>query len=102
MYPHRLLLQRAHLPAKIAVSLWLPNYVLYFSVTIVCNVCANLVIAQRFRKDFPYVREAKVSLRDFRELGIFHDLRYYLVHRLSNTIYGSSDTIVTARMAVPP
>ena len=84
--------------AKIAVSLWLPNYVLYFSVTIVCNVCANLVIARRFRKDFPYVREAKVSLRDFRELGIFHDLRYYLVHRLSNTIYGSSDTIVTARM----
>ena len=84
--------------AKIAVSLWLPDYVLYFSVTIVCNVCANLVIARRFRKDFPYVREAKVSLRDFRELGIFHDLRYYLVHRLSNTIYGSSDTIVTARM----
>lgn len=84
--------------AKIAVSLWFPNYVLYFSVAIVCNVCANLVIARRFRKDFPYVREAKVSLRDFRELGIFHDLRYYLVHRLSNTIYGSSDTIVTARM----
>lgn len=84
--------------AKIAVSLWLPDYVLYFSVTIVCNVCANLVIARRFRKDFPYVREAKVSLRDFRKLGIFHDLRYYLVHRLSNTIYGSSDTIVTARM----
>ena len=84
--------------AKIAVSLWFPNYVLYFSGAIVCNVCANLVIARRFRKDFPYVREAKVSLRDFRELGIFHDLRYYLVHRLSNTIYGSSDTIVTARM----
>ena len=39
-----------------------------------------------------------VTLCDFKELGIFHDLRYYLVHRLSNTIYGSSDTIVTARM----
>ena len=84
--------------AKIAVSLWLPNYVLYFSVAIVCNVCANLVIACRFRKDFPYVRDVKVSLQDFKDLGIFHDLRYYLVHRLSNTIYGSSDTIVTSRM----
>ena len=31
-------------------------------------------------------------------MGIFHDLRYYLVHRLSNTIYGSSDTIVTSRL----
>ena len=84
--------------AKIAVSLWWPNYVLYFSTAIVCNVCANLVIARRFNKDFPYVKDVKVTLRDFKELGIFHDLRYYLVHRLSNTIYGSSDTIVTARM----
>ena len=66
--------------AKIAVSLWFPNYVLYFSVAIVCNVCANLVIARRFRKDFPYVRDVKVSLQDFKDLGIFHDLRYYLVH----------------------
>ena len=84
--------------AKIAVSLWWPNYVLYFSTAIVCNVCANLVIARRFNKDFPYVKDVRVTLRDFKELGIFHDLRYYLVHRLSNTIYGSSDTIVTARM----
>ena len=84
--------------AKIAVSLWWPNYVLYFSTAIVCNVCANFVIARRFNKDFPYVKDVKVTLRDFKELGIFHDLRYYLVHRLSNTIYGSSDTIVTARM----
>ena len=84
--------------AKIAVSLWFPNYVLYFSVAIVCNVCANLVIARRFRKDFPYVHDVRVTLQDFKNLGIFHDLRYYLVHRLSNTIYGSSDTIVTARM----
>ena len=80
------------------MSLWCPNYVLYFSVSIVCNVCANLVIARRFRKDFPYVHDVKVSFRDFKDLGIFHDLRYYLVHRLSNTIYGSSDTIVTSRM----
>ena len=50
--------------ARIAIALWLPNYILYF-----------------------------------KDLGIFHDLKYYLVHRLSNTIYGSSDTIVTSRMA---
>lgn len=84
--------------AKIAVSLWWPNYVLYFGVTIVCNVCANLVIARRFKKDFPYVRDVRVTLADFKNLGIFHDLRFYLVHRLSDTIYGSSDTIVTSRM----
>ena len=34
--------------AKIAVSLWFPNYVLYFSVTIFFNVTANLLIARRF------------------------------------------------------
>ena len=84
--------------AKIAVSLWFPNYVLYFSVTIFFNVTANLLIARRFRKDFPYVHDVKVTVNDFKGLGIFHDLRYFLVHRLSNTIYGSSDTIVTSRL----
>ena len=84
--------------AKIAVSLWFPNYVLYFSVTIFFNVTANLLIAHRFRKDFPYVHDVKVTVNDFKDLGIFHDLRYFLVHRLSNTIYGSSDTIVTSRL----
>ena len=76
--------------AKIAVSLWFPNYVLYFSVTIFFNVMANLLIARRFKKDFPYVREVRVTLDDFRNLGIFHDLRYFLVHRLSNTISTSA------------
>ena len=84
--------------AKIAVSLWFPNYVLYFSVTIFFNVTANLLIARRFRKDFLYVHDVKVTVNDFKDLGIFHDLRYFLVHRLSNTIYGSSDTIVTSRL----
>ena len=84
--------------AKIAVSLWFPNYVLYFSVTIFFNVTANLLIARCFRKDFPYVHDVKVTVNDFKDLGIFHDLRYFLVHRLSNTIYGSSDTIVTSRL----
>ena len=86
--------------AKIAVSMWYPNYVLYFSVSIFFNVCANLLIAWRFKKDFPYVKDVRITLADFKDLGIFHDLRYYLVHRLSNTIYGSSDTIVTSRMGL--
>ena len=84
--------------ARIAVARWLPNYVLYFSVSIVTSVTANLIIARRYRRDFPELHEVPVSLADFRDLGIFRDLRYYLVHRLSNTIYGSSDVIVTSRM----
>lgn len=84
--------------ARIAVALWLPNYVLYFGVTILFNTAANLAVARRYRRDFPQIRDVKVSLADFRELGIFHDLRYYLVHRLSNTIYGSSDAIVTSTL----
>ena len=51
------------------------------------NTGANLVVAARYKKDFPELHEVKVTLRDFKDLGIFHDLKYYLVHRLSNTIY---------------
>ena len=75
--------------ARIAIALWLPNYILYFGVSILFNTGANLVVAARYKKDFPELHEVKVTLRDFKDLGIFHDLKYYLVHRLSNTIYGS-------------
>ncbi len=84
--------------ARIAIALWLPNYILYFGVTILFNTLANVAVALRYRRDFPAVQDVRVSLADFRELGIFHDLRYYLVHRVSNTVYGSSDNIVTSRM----
>lgn len=83
---------------RIVIALNFPNYVLYFGVTILLNTCTNLVVAQRFKKDFPYVEDVKVSLRDFKELGVFRDLKYYLVHRLSNAVYGTSDTIVTSRL----
>ena len=84
--------------AKIAIALWIPNYFLYFGIQILFNTLANVVVARRYRKDFPELYDVKVSLSDFKDLGIFHDLRYYLVHKLSNTIYGSSDNIVITSM----
>lgn len=84
--------------ARIAISLWYPNYVLYFGVTILFNTLANAAVAQRYKKDFPEVRDVKVSWKEFKELGLFHDLRYYLVHRVSNAVYGSSDSIVTTHV----
>ena len=84
---------------RIAVALLWPNYVLYYGVTILCNATANLVVARRYRRDFPAVHDVPVTLADFKNLGIFHDLRHYLVHRLSETVYGSSDAIVTSMLA---
>lgn len=84
---------------RIAVALLWPNYVLYYGVTILCNIAANLVVARRYKKDFPAVHDVPVTVADFRALGIFHDLRHYLVHRLSDTVYGSSDAIVTSMLA---
>ena len=59
--------------ARIAIALWLPNYILYFGVSILFNTGANLVVAARYKKDFPELHEVKVTLRDFKDLGIFHD-----------------------------
>ena len=41
--------------AKIAVSLWFPNYVLYFSVTIFFNVTANLLCMQQGALNYQWV-----------------------------------------------
>ena len=85
--------------ARIFISLnFAGNYNLYFGVTIIFNTLANVVVAMRYRRDFPEVRDVKVTWADFKGLGMFHDLRYYLVHRISNAIYGTSDSLVMTRM----
>lgn len=80
--------------ARIAIALWLPNYILYFGVTIFLNAMSNVIISLRYRKDFPEVVDVPVTLADFRDLGLFRDLKFYLVHRLSDAIYGTSDSMV--------
>ena len=35
--------------ARIAIALWLPNYILYFGVSILFNTGANLVVAARYK-----------------------------------------------------
>ena len=57
-----------------SIALWLPNYILYFGVSILFNTGANLVVAARYQKDFPELHEVKVTLRDFKDLGIFHEM----------------------------
>ena len=85
--------------ARIYISLnYANNYILYFGITIVFNTLANVVVAWRYRRDFPEVQDVRVSWADFKELGLFRDLRYYLVHRVSNAIYGTSDSLVMTRM----
>lgn len=83
---------------RIAVAQLCPVLWLYLGVNILCTAMGNGVIALRFKKDFPNVQDVKVSWRDFKELGVFHDMRYYLVHRISDTIYGNSDDMVLTRM----
>ena len=85
--------------ARIYISLnYANNYILYFGITILFNTLANVVVAWRYHRDFPEVRDVRVSWADFKELGLFRDLRYYLVHRVSNAIYGTSDSLVMTRM----
>ncbi|MGN0976282.1 MAG: lipopolysaccharide biosynthesis protein [Gemmiger sp.] len=83
---------------RIAVAKCCPKLWLYLGVTVVCNTLANAVIAVRYKRDFPEVHDVRVSWKDFKSLGVFHDMRYYLVHRISNTIYGNSDDLVLTRM----
>lgn len=82
--------------ARIAIALFIPNYLLYCGISIVCNTLANVVIARQYKKDFPDITDVKVTWQDFKELGLFRDLKYYLVHRLSNAVYGTSDSLVTS------
>lgn len=79
---------------KMAVLVWMKDYIAYLVIGILSNVTANLIIAWRSKISFPDVVKTKVTKEDFKELNLWHDVKNMMATKIAGTIYGSSDSII--------
>ncbi len=83
---------------KIAVIVWLQNYLMYVMVTFCTNILANLAIYSSCRRRYPYLKRVRVGIADYKEKKIDKEMRSLLVHKLSATVYSSADNIIISAL----
>lgn len=80
--------------SRLIIACWWPNYFAYYGVNTLAAIACNIVIALHYRRDYPEIVTRRVTWQDFKDLGMLHDVKTYIVHRISNALYGSVDNIV--------
>lgn len=83
---------------KIAVIVWLQNYLAYILVTFFTNVLANLAVYSSCKRRYPYLKKVRVILADYKEKKIDKEMRSLIIHKLSATIYSSADNIIISAL----
>lgn len=79
---------------KMAVLVWMKDYIIYLIIGILANVISNLIIAWRSRISFPEIVRTKVTKEDFKKLNLWYDVKNMMATKIAGTIYGSSDSII--------
>lgn len=79
---------------KMAVLVWLKNYILYLLIGILANIISNIIIAWYSRVSFPEIVKTVVTKEDFQKLNLWHDVKNMMATKIAGTIYGSSDSII--------
>lgn len=79
---------------KMAVLVYLQNYILYLCISIAANLVSNAIIAWKSKKAYPEIAKINVTLEDIRELNLWHDVKNMLATKIAVTVYGSADDII--------
>ncbi|MEG0495424.1 MAG: hypothetical protein RR564_04055, partial [Eubacterium sp.] len=61
------------------IIVFLKNYILYLLCTVFSNIIANIIIARKCDKAYPYAKKAKITFADFKKRNFFKDLKNFLV-----------------------
>ena len=79
---------------RIITLIVLKNYIIYLVIGIAVNVCGNIVLYFKARKD--YLRETiqKPDIRSVFDAKFIREIKDNLIQRISQTIYSSTDNIL--------
>ena len=79
---------------KMAVLVWMKDYIVYLIIGILANVISNVIIAWYSKITFPEIVKTKVTMADFEKLNLWYDVKNMMATKIAGTIYGSSDSII--------
>lgn len=84
---------------QIIVLMLTSNFILYLITKIVINIFINLMVYALSKKDYPYLSERYyINIEVIKEANVFKDTKDFIIHKLANTIYGSTSNIVISSM----
>ena len=73
----------------------LHNYIIYLCLQISITIIANIVIAIKSNKEFPYLKKKYIVIKqDIEKRNMFSDISNFIVHQISYAVYGGTDNII--------
>ncbi|MEY8337990.1 hypothetical protein AALB16_08145 [Lachnospiraceae bacterium 62-35] len=71
------------------------NYILYLCLQLSSTIIANIVIARKSNREYPFLKEKYlISKEDIEKRNIFSDLKNFLIHQIAYAVYKGTDNIV--------
>lgn len=70
------------------------SYIAYLIIQAISVFVANIIIARMSYTKYPYAKEVKVSVSDFRERNFFVDMKNVYLSKIAGTIFGSTSSLV--------
>lgn len=70
------------------------SYIAYLIIQTISVFVANIIIARMSYTKYPYSKEVKVSIPDFRERNFFMDMKNVYMSKIAGTIFGSTNSLV--------
>lgn len=71
------------------------NYILYLCLQVSITIAANVIIAGKTSKEFPFLKKKyRVAKEDMRKRNLFSDMKNFLIHQISYAVYGGTDNII--------
>ncbi len=70
------------------------NYLIYTFLTVFFGLFTNVIVALRYRREFPKVHSCKIGREYIRTKGFDEDIKNNFVGAIASTIFNSTDSIV--------
>jgi O-antigen/teichoic acid export membrane protein len=81
--------------AQLGLLALLHNYIIYLCLQLLTNIIANIIIARKSDKEYPYLKSKySISKAEIDKRNMFSDIRNFLVHQVSYAVYGGTDNII--------
>lgn len=71
------------------------NYIVYLCIQLSTSIIADIIIAVKSNKEFPYLRvKSPICIEDIKKRNLFIDIRDFLFHQISYAVYAGTDNII--------
>lgn len=81
--------------AQLVLLALLHNYIVYLCLQLSTTIIANIFIALKSNKEYPYLKEKyQITKEDIEKRNMLSDMKNFLIHQISYAVWGGTDNII--------